>query len=179
MWCFLVLPMRGAVARLLVVACVRGAQPASRLRVPPCNYTDPSTGPTRKTAFSRDRLIYVAGLEHTGHHLWHQGIWPRLGLRVRCARWTSLTVHRRSDVLKNACEGHGVDEGNLSTALLQDERSGVRFVKACSYPCAHAHRNPDVANLARVAEKVGVDARLVVTTRRAGPETKIVNKTSI
>ena len=81
-------------------------------------------------------------------------------------------MHRRSDVLKNACEGHGVDEGNLSTALLQDERSGVRFVKACSYPCAHAHRNPDVANLARVADKVGVDARLVVTTRRAGPETK-------
>ena len=120
----------------------------------------------------RDRLIYVAGLEHTGHHLWHQGIWPRLGLRVRCARWTSLTVHRRSDVLKNACEGHAIDEGNLSTALLQDERSGVRFVKACSYPCAHAHRNPDVANLARVADRVGVDARLVVMTRRAGPETK-------
>ena len=62
------LPMRGAVACLLVASCVRGAQPASRLRVPPCNYTDPSTGPTRKTAYSRDRLIDVAGLEHTGHH---------------------------------------------------------------------------------------------------------------
>ena len=34
---------------------------------------------TRAFAGARGRVAYVAGLEHTGHHLWHNGVFRSLG----------------------------------------------------------------------------------------------------
>ena len=34
---------------------------------------------TRFAAGARGRVAYVAGLEHTGHHLWHEGVFKQPG----------------------------------------------------------------------------------------------------
>ena len=39
--------------------------------------------PVRKSTFSsKMRLLYTVGLEHTGHHLWHQAIFPKVQLAL-------------------------------------------------------------------------------------------------
>ena len=39
--------------------------------------------PVRKSTFSNKmRLLYTVGLEHTGHHLWHEAIFPKVQLAL-------------------------------------------------------------------------------------------------
>ena len=53
----------------------------------------------------------------------------------------------------------------MRESLRNDEQVGLRFIKACSYPCEKPDKNPDVTFLAKMGEKEGVDVRVVVTTR--------------
>jgi len=189
-------PLMGALlwvgaACVMAVGSGSGQQSSAPRAVPRCDYRIGGNVTKKRIFRPGGRLVFTAGLEHTGHHLWHEGIWKhavREGASV--AGWTSLVVHRRSEHYRNRCERDAENErwasgggggayaairGEMASALASDAIgaeglgfgafSGVRYLKSCSYPCENGGRNPDASFIARASEAAGVDARVLVMTR--------------
>jgi hypothetical protein len=115
-------------------------------------------------AGARGRVAYVAGLEHTGHHLWHDGVFKQPG------PW------------RNAYDAYDVENGDRATTCADDAKleralradlartrgDVLLHLPSCSYPCgtAPATWDPDLPWLAAATEAAGFDFRVIVATRR-------------
>ena len=138
-------------------------------------------------AGARGRVAYVAGLEHTGHHLWHDGVFKQPGPwrnaydaydvengsqpprhRRDFMPATTMTMDDAIDVTRHDC----ADDANLEKALREDlartQGDVLLHLPSCSYPCgtAPATWDPDLPWLAAATEAAGFDLRVIVATRR-------------
>jgi len=130
------------------------------------------------------KLLFVAGMEHTGHKLWHGEDWfdvHREGLiqalRLPKAEQASKEAYLSIRRYGNGCAGN-VDA--MTRSIASDARelrrsdgggsSSAMFLAGCSYPCDTNPRqrgSPDVNLFARAAEAASVDFRALVLTRPA------------
>lgn len=149
-----------------------------------------------KTVFSfgnQSRFWLVAGLEHTGHHLWHNGLFPRLASKnatkpLGKTFQAKKIKHERLQALLNTGWDCGNDERIIerTNATMQDmytemfeyeNRVSTRLHNAAtitffSYPCfrwskLYEGMNPDLVSMAKAAEKARADLRILVLTRPA------------
>ena len=117
---------------------------------------------TRFAAGARGRVAYVAGLEHTGHHLWHDGVFKQPG------PWRN--AYDAYDVGDRATTC--ADDAKLEKALREDlartQGDVLLHLPSCSYPCgtAPATWDPDLPWLAAATEAAGFDFRVILATRR-------------
>ncbi len=130
-----------------------------------------------KRAFSGPRLIWTAGMEHTGHHLWDKAR-QLLGVLTMNA---SLRQIYFSDIShRNGCAPASLNLRNAMAAdvrLLEQEvetagnipRSG--WLTCGSYPtgwhdATSRYGNPDLTAYVRSAENAGIDLRVVLMLRK-------------
>ena len=117
---------------------------------------------TRFAAGARGRVAYVAGLEHTGHHLWHDGVFKQPG------PWRN--AYDAYDVGDRAttCADDAKLEKALRGDLARTQGDVLLHLPSCSYPCgtAPATWDPDLPWLAAATEAAGFDLRVIVATRR-------------
>lgn len=118
----------------------------------------------RIVAGARGRVAYVAGLEHTGHHLWHDGVFRQPG-PWRDARHASLIETGKR---AKTC----TDDEALGRALREDlacagNKDVLLHLPSCSYPCgsAGATWHPNLPWLAAATEAAGFDFRVILATR--------------
>ena len=140
-------------------------------------------------------FVYAAGMEHTGHHLWHQHIFPALDKHFNDKHFNGnlvsktiieleahpperatrlAAIHKefkkirrqRAMKLQTATPPHD-SRGKTVEARAIDTwaTASVVGVVSCSYPCQPPHFNPDVTITATAAEAAGVDLRIVLMTR--------------
>ena len=114
------------------------------------------------------RFVYAVGLEHTGHHLWHEGLYPLV-----------CTPRGNSSKLRGLFEliNTGLDLPCVPLSMQRSVRdyllkavsvgAGLTCQNSCSYPCSpyQRPRNPDIVVLARASNAARVDLRLLVLTR--------------
>jgi hypothetical protein len=154
------------------------------------NATGPSPLPKRINS-EGIRLIFVAGLEGTGHHAWN-AVFEQCVSSGECAVATNLTqALMQFDPVKKVVHGlFGADDAHVnsiqlydvyqqmqSLAALSDSRAylvGLCFVHRAamlSYPNYNgvnkALDHPDLHILATLAEMAGVDFRVIVLQRSA------------
>ena len=117
---------------------------------------------TRFAAGARGRVAYVAGLEHTGHHLWHEGVFKQPG------PWrNAYDAYDVGDRAKTCA-----DDANLERALREDlartQGDVLLHLPSCSYPCGTPPStwDPDLPWLAAATEAAGFDFRVILATRR-------------
>lgn len=119
----------------------------------------------RIVAGARGHVAYVAGLEHTGHHLWHDGVFRQPG-PWHDAYYASLAAGAMRDKTKTCAN----DEA-LGRALREDLACAsddvLLHLPSCSYPCgsAGATWHPDLPWLAAATEVAGFDFRVILATR--------------
>ena len=119
---------------------------------------------TRFAAGARGRVAYVAGLEHTGHHLWHDGVFKQPG------PWRN--AYDAYDVENGSRARTCADDAKLERALRADlartQGDVLLHLPSCSYPCgtAPATWDPDLPWLAVATEAAGFDFRVILATRR-------------
>ncbi|KAJ8613383.1 hypothetical protein CTAYLR_002313 [Chrysophaeum taylorii] len=95
-------------ARVLVLLVPVGALFGNVER---CDYGDVVE---KRTYRPRERILYLAGLEHTGHHLWAKGILRQFEAKdAGLAYATSRSLIRREERYDGSCELRGMDEVNL------------------------------------------------------------------
>ena len=113
-------------------------------------------------AGARGRVAYVAGLEHTGHHLWHEGVFKQPG------PWRN--AYDAYDVGDRAttCADDAKLERALRADLARTQGDVLLHLPSCSYPCgtAPATWDPDLPWLAAATEAAGFDFRVILATRR-------------
>ena len=120
-------------------------------------------------AGARGRVAYVAGLEHTGHHLWHEGVFRQPGPwrnaydaydvengsqpprhRRDFMPATTTTMDDAIDVTRHDC----ADDANLEKALREDlartQGDVLLHLPSCSYPCGTAPACVEIKILRRV-----------------------------
>ena len=87
---------------------------------------------TRFAAGARGRVAYVAGLEHTGHHLWHDGVFKQPG------PWRN--AYDAYDVGDRAttCADDAKLEKALRGDLARTQGDVLLHLPSCSYPCGTA-----------------------------------------
>jgi hypothetical protein len=154
------------------------------------NATGPSPLPKRINS-EGIRVIFVAGLEGTGHHAWN-AVFEQCVSSGECAVATNLTqALMQFDPVKKVVHGlFGADDAHVnsiqlynvyqqmqSLAALSDSRAylvGLCFVHRAamlSYPNYNgvnkALDHPDLHILATLAEMAGVDFRVIVLQRSA------------
>jgi hypothetical protein len=114
-------------------------------------------------AGARGRVAYVAGLEHTGHHLWHEGVFKQPG-PWRNADDAYLVVDNGA----KTCADDAKLERALRADLARTQGDVLLHLPSCSYPCgtAPATWDPDLPWLAAATEAAGFDFRVIVATRR-------------
>jgi hypothetical protein len=142
---------------------------------------------TRFAAGARGRVAYVAGLEHTGHHLWHDGVFKQPGPwrnaydaydvengshpprhRRDFMPATTTTTDDAIDVTRHDC----ADDAKLAKALRADlartQGDVLLHLPSCSYPCGTPPStwDPDLSWLAAATEAAGFDFRVILATRR-------------
>lgn len=173
----------------------------SRLRYTPFDVDHTFLAPTppclepcirvNKTVFSSTlRFVYAAGLEHTGHHLWHNGIFPFLDpeygkgysnpvfkelikhekrhLNNTAVRIAELSERFQEYYAERTAHLDREIERNLSVQRSRNESLAddrVAGIMSCSYPCLGALIRPDVRISAAAAEAAGVDLRIILMTR--------------
>ena len=117
---------------------------------------------TRFAAGARGRVAYVAGLEHTGHHLWHEGVFRQPG------PWRN--AYDAYDVGDRAttCADDARLEKALRADLARTQGDVLLHLPSCSYPCGTppATWDPDLPWLAAATEAAGFDLRVILATRR-------------
>ena len=119
---------------------------------------------TRFAAGARGRVAYVAGLEHTCHHLWHDGVFKQPG------PWRN--AYDAYDVENGSRARTCADDAKLERALRADlartQGDVLLHLPSCSYPCgtAPATWDPDLPWLAAATEAAGFDLRVILATRR-------------
>ena len=153
---------------LLIAAASRADLRREKKEASPCASTDYNGGQriekTRFAAGARGRVAYVAGLEHTGHHLWHEGVFKQPG------PW------------RNAYGAYDVEHGDRATTCADDARlekalradlartqgDVLLHLPSCSYPCGTPPStwDPDLPWLAAATEAAGFDFRVILATRR-------------
>ena len=118
---------------------------------------------TRFAAGARGRVAYVAGLEHTGHHLWHEGVFKQPG------PWrNAYGAYAVGDRAKTCA-----DDAKLAKALRADlartQGDVLLHLPSCSYPCGTppATWDPDLPWLAAATEA----APLLLTKCEVVPST--------
>ena len=131
-------------------------------------------------AGARGRVAYVAGLEHTGHHLWHEGVFKQPGpwcnaYDAYAVETGSHTPRHRRDFMpaRTTTTGHDcADDAKLAIALRADlartQGEVLLHLPSCSYPCGTppATWDPDLPWLAAATEAAGFDFRVILATRR-------------
>lgn len=136
----------------------------------------------RKTQFASAarRHVYAVGLEHSGHHLWHDGIFPAVttASSERLSRALFLADESDPGAAWAPCpDPWSLDRPRLVSELkaafeadrASADRAGgawpkPRALRGCSFPCLLA-RNPDVTLVAEAAEAARADLRIVVMVR--------------
>ena len=117
---------------------------------------------TRFAAGARGRVAYVAGLEHTGHHLWHEGVFKQPG------PWRN--AYDAYDVGDRAttCADDAKLERALRADLARTQGDVLLHLPSCSYPCGTPPStwDPDLPWLAAATEAAGFDFRVILATRR-------------
>ena len=154
----------------------------------PCASTD-YNGRIEKRHFAagaRGRVAYVAGLEHTGHHLWHEGVFKRPGPWRNAYDAYAVETgsppprHRRdfmpaattTDDAVDATRHDCADDAKLAIALRADlartQGDVLLHLPSCSYPCGTPPStwDPDLPWLAAATEAAGFDFRVILATRR-------------
>ena len=118
---------------------------------------------TRFAAGARGRVAYVAGLEHTGHHLWHDGVFKHPG-PWRNADDAYLVVDNGA----KTCADDAKLERTLRADLARTQGDVLLHLPSCSYPCGTPPStwDPDLPWLAAATEAAGFDLRVIVATRR-------------
>ena len=118
---------------------------------------------TRFAAGARGRVAYVAGLEHTGHHLWHDGVFKHPG-PWRNADDAYLVVDNGA----KTCADDAKLERTLRADLARTQGDVLLHLPSCSYPCGTPPStwDPDLPWLAAATEAAGFDFRVIVATRR-------------
>ena len=123
--------------------------------------------------------MYAVGLEHTGHHLWHDSLYSLLSCKQRVLGQEHSVGALIDTGLELPCaplSRQGAVSDYLRAAVRRWRRSmlmgggvGLTCLNSCSYPCGGAPwpRNPDVVALARASNAAQVDLRLLVLTREA------------
>lgn len=155
------------------------------------NSTTTELGVVKTATSKRVRLVFVAGLEGTGHHAWN-AIFGKCVVSGKCAPATNLTqslmqlepkqgvVHGlfgAEDAPVNSIQLHDVYK-QMEYLAEQDEARiyvvGLCFVHRSamlSYPnyngANKALDHPDIAVLATLAEMAGLDLRVIVLQRSA------------
>ena len=138
-------------------------------------------------AGARGRLAYVAGLEHTGHHLWHDGVFKQPGPwrnaydaydvengsqpprhRRDFMPATTTTMDDAIDVTRHDCADDAKLERALRGDLARTQGDVLLHLPSCSYPCGTPPStwDPDLPWLAAATEAAGFDFRVIVATRR-------------
>jgi len=116
----------------------------------------------KKVFSSTTRLIYTAGLEHSGHHLWMDGIIPLL-LPANKQHYFPLYE-------SNSCDDLTYTSKKFRNFL--EGMSNINFLISCSYPCFKSCDKillrPNLVYLARAAELSNLDLRIVVLSRPPG-----------
>jgi hypothetical protein len=146
---------------------------------------------TKKLSVGETRMLFVAGLEGTGHHAWNS-IFKSCVRSQRCEVDTQLTGHLMSfDKPNRTMHGlFGVADGHKHSELVHTIHKhmrilaqkggrhlylvGLGFLKEAgmlSYPNFNGvHKSldhPDISLLASIAEGVGLDFRVIVLQRSA------------
>ncbi|CAK9045180.1 Uncharacterized protein SCF082_LOCUS25549 [Durusdinium trenchii] len=144
---------------------------------------------SKRTINSKVRFVFFAGLEGTGHHFW-KGILLRLP-----SIYVSAQTAELSKTLFNGPTGDGlfssldeylrVQSGQRVVSLMAEMNNELSITPGCkliplnlqhdadigmmSYPnfegVDRATQNPDIFELAKLAEAAGVDLRIVLLTR--------------
>ena len=134
----------------------------------------PARAAPRKTIYRGPRLIYAAGLEHTGHHIWHSRIFPLLDRHGFAHLHPSVVPNLQAELSTNpCCVGEPAAVANITARLMDTwTRFGhgapTAFLDSCSWPCYSAPPvRPNLLRLARVAEDARVDLRVLYLTRPA------------
>ena len=117
---------------------------------------------TRFAAGARGRVAYVAGLEHTGHHLWHEGVFKQPG------PWRNAHGAYAVGDRAKTCADDAKLERALRADLARTQGDVLLHLPSCSYPCGTppATWDPDLPWLAAATEAAGFDFRVILATRR-------------
>ena len=117
---------------------------------------------TRFAAGARGRVAYVAGLEHTGHHLWHEGVFKQAG------PWRNADGAYDVGDRPKTCSDDARLERALRADLARTQGDVLLHLPSCSYPCGTPPStwDPDLPWLAAATEAAGFDFRVIVATRR-------------
>ena len=117
---------------------------------------------TRFAAGARGRVAYVAGLEHTGHHLWHEGVFKQPG------PWRNAYDAYDVGDRPKTCSDDARLERALRADLARTQGDVLLHLPSCSYPCGTPPStwDPDLPWLAAATEAAGFDFRVIVATRR-------------
>jgi len=125
-----------------------------------------------KTIRSGGRFWYAAGLEHTGHTLWHDGIMPELVKNgsLRMVYDDDTSMHRPSCTKRHHNDSLKHFLHHWTTAPKKDGAIIPTAFVSCSYPCLGdeycCYTNPDIRWLAGVAEYMSSDFRVIYLTRQ-------------
>ncbi|CAK9044975.1 Uncharacterized protein SCF082_LOCUS25472 [Durusdinium trenchii] len=121
----------------------------------------------KELALAEEEFVFFAGLEGTGHHFW-KGILLRLP-----SIYVSAQTAELSKTLFNGPTGDGLFSSLDEYLRVQSGQRVVSLMDAdigmMSYPnfegVDRATQNPDIFELAKLAEAAGVDLRIVLLTR--------------
>jgi len=107
---------------------------------------------------STTRLLYDAGLEHTGHHFFTDSLVPIL----------SIPHFSRPFFESSSCDNATYMTEN--TEALFASLTGINALLGYSYPCfaSCVRLRPNLVYLAKSAEQGGTDLRVLYMTRPAG-----------
>ena len=107
-------------------------------------------------------FVYMAGLEHTGHHLWHNTILPRVR-KLRFENAATLAILR--DEEKSTISTQTDIKRTIANAARSSHKSTVFFIASCSYPCHSEKHNPNMTKVVSIQRELHVQPKIIVMLR--------------
>ena len=104
-------------------------------------------------------FVYMAGLENTGHHLWHDSILPQVNVTIsNASQWilkAELENYRDKDT-----------KTEISNLLLAESKTPrTKAIISCSYPCYTTNINPNLNELIAILRPLNLSVKFVIMTR--------------
>lgn len=114
----------------------------------------------------------MAGLEHTGHHLWHDKVSKLLNVTVK--NYMTLLMSKMDKTDRKRYKTVEYLTAKL-TSELRDTSSRYFFIPSCSYPCGRKgeEHNPKLQTFISLQRQIGVIPKYVIMLRK--PLYEIVN----